>query len=220
MSKVVSYFFSSIGRKQLMGVAGLALCGFVFTHALGNYLIFFGAEAYNSYSHSLVSMPIFPIVELGLLGVFLIHLILAIVVSIYNKKSKPLTYAKSPRGKRGTSILHSSLFWQGMIVLVFIIMHLATLRFGEESYIVYSGVKMHDMFAMVGAYLKQSFFALFYIVSICILGFHLAHGLQASLKTFGIYHPETFLKFFSWIFSAFVSFSFIAQVIFMFIKFS
>lgn len=220
MFKISNYFFSSIGRKQLMGVAGLALCGFMLAHALGNYFIFFGAEAYNYYSHSLVSMAIFPIVEIALLLIFLIHLILAIIVSLHNKKAKGKTYAKTSRGPKGTSLLHSSLFWQGAFVLVFIIVHLATLRFGDHSYIVYSGVRMHDMFFMVGSYLKQAFIALFYIISISILGLHLAHGLQASLKTFGIYHPEKILKIFSWVFSAFVSFSFIAQVFFMFIKFS
>lgn len=220
MLKVISYFFSSIGRKQLMGVAGLALCGFMFTHALGNYFIFFGAEAYNSYSHSLVSMSIFPIVELGLLGIFLIHLILAIVVSIYNKKAKGTVYAKVARGRRGTSFLRSSLFWQGIIVLVFIVVHLVTLRFGEYISVTYSGLEMRDVFVLVGSFLKEPIIMLFYILSIGVLGFHLAHGLQASLKTFGIYHPEALLNTLSWIFSAFVSFSFFGQVIFMFIKFS
>lgn len=220
MLKAKPYFFSSIGRKQLMGVAGLALCGFMFTHALGNYLIFFGAEAYNSYSHSLVSMPIFPIVELGLLAIFLVHLILAIVVSLYNKKAKGLAYAKTAKGKRGTSLLHSSLFWQGVIVLVFIIGHLVTFRFGDYIPVIYSGVEIRDIFSLVGDYLKEPFIMVFYLLSIGVLGFHLAHGLQASLKTFGIYNPEVVLKTFSWVFSVFVSFSFFAQVIFMFVKFS
>ncbi|MBE8163055.1 MAG: hypothetical protein HAW63_03615 [Bdellovibrionaceae bacterium] len=220
MSKIMSYFFSSIGRKQLMGVAGLALCGFMFTHALGNYLIFFGPEAYNSYSHSLTSMSIFPIIEMGLLVVFLTHLILAIVVSIYNKKAKGGQYAKTPRGKRGTSLLRSSLFWQGIIVLVFIVGHLVTLRFGEEIHVTYSGLEMDNLFALVGSFLKEPIIMIFYMLSIGVLGFHLAHGLQASLKTFGIYHPETLLNILSWTFSVFVSFSFFAQVIFMFVQFS
>lgn len=220
MSKKLSYFFSSIGRKQLMGVAGLALCGFMFTHALGNYLIFFGGEAYNSYSHSLISMPLFPIVELGLLGIFLIHLILAIVVSLCNKKAKDQGYARVAKGERGTSLLHSSLFWQGLIVLVFIIGHLVTLRFGEYIPVVYSELEVRDLFSLVGSFLKEPLIMIFYLLSISVLGFHLAHGLQASLRTFGIYHPAALLNKLSWVFSAFVSFSFFAQVIFMFVKFS
>ena len=65
-----SYFFSTIGKKQLVGVTGLALSLFVLSHMLGNLLIFAGPEAYNMYGHKLVSNPFIYIAEAGLVGMF------------------------------------------------------------------------------------------------------------------------------------------------------
>ena len=72
---------SSIGKKQIMGVTGLMLCGFLLTHMLGNFLIFAGPDSFNRYAHALTSNPLLPLAELILIGIFGTHLILAIVVT-------------------------------------------------------------------------------------------------------------------------------------------
>ena len=41
------YFGSSIGRKQLVAVTGLLLCGFLVSHLLGNLLLVVGPDAFH-----------------------------------------------------------------------------------------------------------------------------------------------------------------------------
>src|SRR5688500_6640217 len=53
--KRASFLTSSIGKKQLMGIAGLFWCGFVLTHMAGNLLYLVGPEAYNSYGHAITA---------------------------------------------------------------------------------------------------------------------------------------------------------------------
>ena len=66
-------YFSSIGQKQLMALSGLGWGLFALTHMLGNLLILCGDEAYNKYSHALVSNPGIFIAEFGLLVLLLTH---------------------------------------------------------------------------------------------------------------------------------------------------
>lgn len=71
----MNYFSSTIGRKQMVGVAGLGLSLFVLTHMAGNLFMFIGPEAYNKYAHALTSNPLIYIAEGGLISIFLLHLV-------------------------------------------------------------------------------------------------------------------------------------------------
>ena len=57
MNPLARLFGSTIGKKVLMAVSGLALFGFLMAHLAGNLLVFAGPEAINAYSHALLSRP-------------------------------------------------------------------------------------------------------------------------------------------------------------------
>lgn len=76
---------TSLGKKYLMGLTGLAWAGFVLTHMLGNLLIFVGPEAYNKYSHALVKNPFLPIAEIGLVVLLLAHVFTAMKLTFENR---------------------------------------------------------------------------------------------------------------------------------------
>ena len=52
------FFRTSIGKKYVMGMAGLIWAGFVLTHMAGNMLILVSAEAYNKYGHAITHSAI------------------------------------------------------------------------------------------------------------------------------------------------------------------
>ena len=46
-------FWSSIGKKLMMAVTGLAFCAFLTGHLAGNLTIYGGKDAFNSYAEHL-----------------------------------------------------------------------------------------------------------------------------------------------------------------------
>ena len=96
------YLVSSIGRKQLIGVAGLGLSLFILTHMLGNMLLFFndGGESYNRYAHALMSNKLIYVAELGLLFIFIAHIVFATYTTIKNKQARPIGYKKVAKGMK------------------------------------------------------------------------------------------------------------------------
>ena len=73
MSSFRGVFSSSVGTKLLVGLTGLLLFAYLLLHLAGNLLVFAGQETFNEYSHMLISNPLVVPAEIGLLGVFLLH---------------------------------------------------------------------------------------------------------------------------------------------------
>ena len=56
-------------------MTGILLFLYLILHIAGNLMVFLGPDTFNSYSHALISNPLVVPVEIGLLVVFLIHLV-------------------------------------------------------------------------------------------------------------------------------------------------
>lgn len=181
----MNYFSSTIGRKQMVGVAGLGLSLFVLTHMAGNMLIFVGEEAYNKYAHALTSNPLIYVAEAGLISIFLIHLVLAILLTWKNKEAKETKYAVSP--KKNTASFASKTMWaQGIIILGFIILHLITFKYGTMYEATYDGVIMRDLFKLMVEVFSSPIYVFSYFAVLLLLGMHLSHGLASSFQTLGL----------------------------------
>ncbi|HPI40476.1 MAG TPA: cytochrome B subunit, partial [Pseudobdellovibrionaceae bacterium] len=101
---MMAFLRSSIGRKYIMGLTGLVWVGFLAAHMLGNFLLFKGAEAYNEYSHKLITNPLILFAEFVLVGAILIHIFTAISLVYENRKAKSQTQAKEAQGEKATSV--------------------------------------------------------------------------------------------------------------------
>ena len=84
---------SLITTKLIIGVTGILLFAYLLLHIAGNLMVFLGRDAFNSYSHALISNPLVVPVEIGLLVVFLIHLFKAIRMTFQNQSARPVKYA-------------------------------------------------------------------------------------------------------------------------------
>src|SRR5262249_49844808 len=68
-------FSSSIGKKLVMAVTGLGLCGFLVVHLAGNLLLYAGEKPYDDYAHSLhAQAALLLVAEIGLLLLFVGHI--------------------------------------------------------------------------------------------------------------------------------------------------
>ena len=93
MSWVIKAFSSSIGKKLLLAITGLALCGFLVAHLAGNLLLYVGPETYNKYADALHAQKILlPIAEVGLLVMFVVHLANALRTNSENHAARPVGY--------------------------------------------------------------------------------------------------------------------------------
>jgi len=189
-SKLFNYLNSSIIKKQTMGVAGLLLCGFITMHFLGNLLIFVGPEAFNLYAHTLTSNPLIYAAEAGLLAIFLVHIGVGVKLTIENNNARPQKYyMKQPTG-RGANFSSSTMPYTGIIILIFVILHILGLKFGTYYETSYDGVKMRDLYRLVIEYFRQPSAVLGYVVAMLSLGIHLRHGFWSAFQSLGFNHPK------------------------------
>jgi succinate dehydrogenase / fumarate reductase cytochrome b subunit len=185
-------FSSSIGTKLLIAFSGLCLFVFLIAHVSGNLLFIVGPDAFNAYSHSLVSNPLVYVAEAGLLAVFLLHVVKAIWMFIANQAARPARYAKrtwaktkSPRSRK--SVASATMIVTGTIILLFVVTHLATFKFGPH-YETPDGIR--DLYRLQMEIFSQPGYVGFYLVCMGVIFLHLWHGLSSAAQSFGIDHPR------------------------------
>lgn len=215
-----SFFCSTIGRKQVIGVTGIGLSLFVLGHMLGNLLMYVSPEAYNLYGHLIVSNPLIYAIEASLILIFVSHLGLAIKLTLENKSAKPNSYAVNSDGDKGTGLVQKTLIHQGMIILVFLIWHLLTFKYGPhyEYTVVGTGEVIRDLFKLLVEVFTDPIYVVGYVACVIILGMHLSHGLSSSIRTLGFNHPkyDKIVRLIGTIYAAVVLIGFASQPLFIF----
>ena len=174
----------------MVAFSGVILHLFVFVHMLGNLLILVGPEAYNFYSYKLTSNPAILVFEIALLLSFLIHMFLALRLTWKNRKTRSQAYAVSSYGEKGTSFVHRTLQYQGVIIFIFVVLHLITFKFGESYDFMLHGEKIRDFYRLVVEVFQNPINVIWYLGAIFILGFHISHGANAVFQSFGFYHDK------------------------------
>lgn len=188
---------STIVRKAFLAVTGLGLFAFVVGHLAGNLLIFAGPEAFNSYSHTLISMGgLLYFVEFFLAAVFLIHVAFAILVTLKNRKSRPTKYRtfKSQGPPSRLTVSSKTMIWTGLVLLVFTVIHLETFKFGPdvaEGYVVsHNGEQVRDLHRLVMEVFSDPVYVAWYVAAMILLGVHLRHGFWSAFQSLGVFHPR------------------------------
>lgn len=184
------FFSISVQQKYLMGVTGLGLALFVLLHMLGNLLIFAGAKSYNLYAEKLESSSLLIVFEAGLLVLFLTHIVLALVLSLKNFLAREKSYARKPTFAKATAWYQKGLIAQGLVILIFVILHLIAFKFGPHYEVTYGEKTVRDLFRLVAEVFQNPLKVIWYIVALFILSFHLFHGLTSSLQSLGLDHPR------------------------------
>lgn len=179
---------STIGKKWIVGLTGLGLIIFVIAHLAGNLLLYLGLDQYNAYAHSLHSNEkLLLVMEIGLLIAFGLHIILAIQVSRENRRARPEEY-KLRRSKQDRTALNASnvMLYSGIIVLGFVLLHLADLRFNLRHKV---GPEVEPATHTL-LVLQDPISASVYFLGSLFLGWHLWHAFQSMFQTFGLNHPR------------------------------
>jgi succinate dehydrogenase cytochrome b subunit len=181
--RLVQFLESSIGKKIMVALAGLFLSVFLVVHLAGNLFLFEGPAAFDRYASMLERNELLPIAELGLLVLFLIHILLAIRATWINRSARPVGY-EVYRGKGARTAGSRSMIWTGLLLLVFLVIHLKTFRFAPKA------VRETDLYALVVRAFSDPWYSGFYVLALAALGLHLSHGIQSGFQTLGLNHPR------------------------------
>lgn len=217
-----SFFCSTIGQKATLSITGLLLALFVLSHMAGNLLIFMGPQAYNSYSHALITNPFIYVAEAGLVVAFLVHVILALSLTRRNITARGTCYAVKPNGKKSTTLTSQTMIFHGLILLVFVPIHLWAFKYGTYYEANYNGVVMRDLYRLVIEEFQRPGFVAWYVFAMLILFLHLYHGVSSVFQSWGFNHPKYTpkLKKFGYLYAFVVAAGFAANPIFIFLNFA
>ncbi len=215
----MGFFSSSIGKKYIMGIAGLIWTGFVAGHMAGNLFIFAGAETFNKYGHAIVSnKALLYGTEIVLLSALFVHVFLAINLTLANKKAKPSKYAMGANEEKRSTLASRTMAVHGSVILAFIIYHLITFKYGPHYWIEYDGEKMRDLHRLVIEVFANPAYVFGYVICLILLGIHLRHGAWSVFQSFGINHPRytPLLKCFAVGYAVVVAGGFISQPLYVY----
>ena len=190
MMKSHNYILSSIGRKQIMALTGFGLIGFTASHLLGNLLLLLGGDVFNMYAYKLTSNPLIYVAEAGLLGMFLLHIVLAIVLKVQNSQARPHGYYLKVKTGRGETFASSTMPYTGIILLIFVITHLMNFKFGSMYMTTVDGLEIRDLYRTVIEYFANPLYVGWYVFAMLALGVHTSHGFQSMFQSWGFNHPK------------------------------
>jgi succinate dehydrogenase / fumarate reductase cytochrome b subunit len=170
-----------------MAVTGLLMVLFVVGHLLGNLTIFAGPDGLNAYAAKLHELaPLVWGTRLVMAASVLLHLFLAIQITMENSAAKPDKYAVS-NSLRAT-FASKTMIWTGVILGAFVVYHLLqfTFRVTPDVVVGFDALDRFDVFSMVVTSLERSAIAVLYVVAMVSLFLHLSHGLQSAFQTLGL----------------------------------
>jgi succinate dehydrogenase / fumarate reductase cytochrome b subunit len=127
-------------------------------------------------------------------------------------------YAVLPGGVKRASLASRTMAAQGSLILVFIILHITTFKYGQYYETTVNGVQMRDLHRLVVEIFQQPGYVVWYVVCLVLLGFHLSHGVGSIFQSFGLKndHYGPMIKKLSLGYGLFVFLGFLSQPLYVY----
>lgn len=182
MNWLINTLKSSIGKKLMMAVTGLCFCSFLILHLAGNLILYSGRDAFNSYAEKLHSLgSIITMAEFGLLFFAIIHILIGATLFYQNLRARPIRYSIN-KWAGGRSIGSVTMPYTGLLLLIFVIIHLLNFHFIEKN--------DTTIFQIVtDAFAKPGYIAM-YVAAMIVVAIHVSHGFWSAFQTIGANHPK------------------------------
>jgi succinate dehydrogenase / fumarate reductase cytochrome b subunit len=173
---------SSVGKKLMMALTGLAFIGFLAAHLAGNLTIYGGKAAFNGYAEKLQSLgPVLHLFRTGLIAFALVHVLTGLYLFLLNRKARPVGYQMHATAG-GQTLSSRTMPYTGIIILAFVIFHLFHFTFVDKT--------ATTVFDLVAAAFNQPVYMLLYAALMIVVGLHVRHGFWSAFQTLGINHPK------------------------------
>jgi len=174
-----------------MSATGLFLITFLIVHVSINSCIFAndGGLTFNAAAHFMATNPVIRVVEIGLFLGLILHIFQALILTLQNRKARPIAYAQV-NGAANSSWYSRSMGILGSLLLLFLVVHLA--HFWVDTKIaVFSGkADEHNTFNEMKMVFKNWYVVVVYLIGVISLLYHLLHGFQSAFQSLGLNHKK------------------------------
>jgi len=197
MKVIINFLTSSVGKKYLMSLTGLALLGFLVAHLLGNLPLLLPGElghtVFNKYAYHLETLKLLVVIaEWVLIALVSLHILISLVIYFGVRKARPVGYCAAERTKGGESRNNLSsrhMLLLGLVVIAFVVFHVWQFKYGPGIAQGYKtkleGDEVRDLYRLVVETFKNPLFMLLYVASLGFLAFHLRHGVWSAFQSLG-----------------------------------
>ena len=180
---------SSIGRKVIMSVTGMALILFMTFHCCMNLVALFSGEAYNMICELLGANWYAVAATAGLGALAVCHIVYAFILTAQNRRARGDNRYAVTEKPATVEWARQNMLVLGIIVLLGLGLHLFNfwynMMFAELTHI---DVPFHpaDGFAYIKYTFSNPVYVVLYVIWIAALWFHLSHGFWSAMQTVGI----------------------------------
>ncbi len=180
---MANIFTSSIGKKLIMSISGLFLILFLTVHLVANSTFLFSEEAFET-ACEIMATPFVTVMVPVLAFGFVIHIIYATILTLYNRKARGNERYAIPHKGHADSWSAKNMFVLGIIVLGCLVFHLT--HFWDDMQLQeFMGNEPVNPNQLMYATFSNPVIVLIYIIWFCALWFHLTHGFWSAFQTIG-----------------------------------
>ncbi len=182
---------SSIGRKVVMSVTGIALILFLTFHGCMNVVALFSGEAYNMICEFLGANWYAVVATLGLAALAVIHIVYAFILTAQNRTARG-----DNRYEVATTVNAGKVEWAsknmlvlGIIICLGLLLHLWNFWYNmmfAELIGAMPAISPTDGFGWIQETFSNPLFSVLYIVWLLAIWFHLTHGFWSAMQTLGL----------------------------------
>ena len=181
---------SSIGRKGVMSVTGIALILFLTFHGCMNVVALFSEEGYNMICEFLGANWYAVVATLGLAALAVIHIVYAFILTAQNRKARG-----DNRYEVATQVNPGIVEWSsknmlvlGLIIFIGLLLHLYNFWYNmmfAEIVGMEATLSPTDGFGWIKETFSNPVFVVLYVIWLVAIWFHLSHGFWSALQTLG-----------------------------------
>ena len=181
---------SSIGRKVVMSITGIALILFLTFHGCMNVVALFSEEGYNMICEFLGANWYAVVATLGLAALAVIHIVYAFILTAQNRTARG-----DNRYEVATTVNAGKVEWAsknmlvlGLIICVGLLLHLWNFWYNmmfAELIGAMPAISPTDGFGWIKETFSNPVFSVLYIIWLVAIWFHLTHGFWSAMQTLG-----------------------------------
>ena len=181
---------SSIGRKVVMSVTGIALILFLTFHGCMNVVALFSEEGYNMICEFLGANWYAVVATLGLAALAVIHIVYAFILTAQNRTARG-----DNRSEVATTVNAGKVEWAsknmlvlGIIICLGLLLHLYNFWYNmmfAEIVGMETTLSPTDGFGWIKETFSNPVFVVLYVIWLVAIWFHLSHGFWSALQTLG-----------------------------------
>ena len=180
---------SSIGRKVVMSVTGIALILFLTFHGCMNVVALFSGEAYNTICELLGANWYAVVATLGLAALAVCHIVYAFILTAQNRRARGNQRYEVTAKPEKVEWASQNMLVLGIIIVLGLLLHLFNfwynMMFAELLHMP-TQLSPTDGFGLMQQTFGNPVFAVLYIIWMVAIWFHLSHGFWSAMQTLGI----------------------------------